>query len=243
MSSVRGPECATLPNFGEGAFSELADQSAGTAISNTQETSTLQQLLADAELLETLDGEGPFTVFAPRNRAFVDLGDQLSLLAADPDALAATLSYHVIEGEALTSEDLAAEGSAVTLQGEEVTVEVEADVVTFNDGQATAVCGDIPIGNGTLFILDATLVPEEVATAISVPPTTEATATSTPADGGDGQHRADRQLRSRRQHGHDRGGRRTQWHRLPGHAGSGLAGEPDVHAHPVHGGGRSDRHR
>ena len=106
-----GPECATLPNFGDGAFSELADDPAGTAISNTQETSTLQQFLGDAELLETLDGEGPFTVFAPRNRAFVDLGDQLGLLAADPDALAATLSYHVIEGEALTSEDLAAEGS------------------------------------------------------------------------------------------------------------------------------------
>ena len=142
---------------------------AGTAISNTQETSTLQQLLGEAELLETLDGEGPFTVFAPRNRAFVDLGDQLSLLAADPDALAATLSYHVVEGEALTSEDLAAEGSAVTLEGEEITVEVEADVVTFNDGQATAVCGDIPIGNGTLFILDAALGPRV---------------------GGDGDHRA-----------------------------------------------------
>ena len=60
-------------------------------------------------------------------------------------------------------------------------------MVTFNDGQATAVCGDIPIANGTLFIIDATLVPESVATAISVPPTTEAaTETSAPADGATG---------------------------------------------------------
>jgi phosphonate transport system substrate-binding protein len=126
-------------------------------------------------------------VFAPRNRAFVDLGDQLALLAEDPEALAAVLNYHVIEGEALTSEDLAAGDPLVTLQGEEVTVAVDADVVTFNDGQATAVCGDIPLANGTLFILDAALVPESVATAISVPPTTEAAAeTSAPADGATG---------------------------------------------------------
>ena len=116
-----GPECAELPNFGEGALSELADDTAGTAISNNLETSTLQQLLGRAELLEALDGEGPFTVFAPVNGAFVELTpDQRSALTADPDVLAEVLSFHVVEGESLSSEDLAAEGSAVTLEGEEL---------------------------------------------------------------------------------------------------------------------------
>ena len=83
---------------------------AGTAITNNLETSTLQQLLTRAELLEALDGEGPFTVFAPVNSAFVELTpDQRSALTADPEVLAEVLSYHVVEGESLSSEDLAAE--------------------------------------------------------------------------------------------------------------------------------------
>ncbi len=103
-----GPECAELPNFGEGALSELADDTAGTAIGNNLETSTLEQLLGRAELLEMLDGEGPFTVFAPINGAFVELTpEQRAALTADPAVLAEVLSFHVVEGESLSSEDLA----------------------------------------------------------------------------------------------------------------------------------------
>ena len=179
-----GPECAELPDFGEGALAELADDPAGTAITNNLETSTLQQLLGTAGLLETLDGEGPFTVFAPINGAFIELTpEQRTALTADPEVLAAVLSYHVVEGESLSSEDLAAEGSAVSLEGEELDFTLDADVLTIN-GEAAAVCGDIPIANGTLYLIDTTLIPEAEADALA-PATTEAAgpATSAPADG------------------------------------------------------------
>ena len=183
-----GPECAELPAFGEGALAELADDPAGTAISNNLETSTLQQLLGDAELLEVLDGEGPFTVFAPNNGAFILLSaEERAGLTGDPELLAEVLSYHVIEGESLTSEDLAAEGAATTMQGEELTFSVDGDVVTINDGQATAVCGEIPLANGTLYLLDATLTPPSVESLVppTVPATTEAAATESSAPAGD----------------------------------------------------------
>ena len=127
----------------------------------------MQELLGRAELLETLEGEGPFTVFAPINSAFIELTpDQRSALTADPEVLAEVLSFHVIEGESLSSEDLAAEGSAVTLQGEELNFTLEADVLVIND-EAAAVCGDIPIANGTLYLIDATLVPPSAADALA----------------------------------------------------------------------------
>ncbi len=86
-----GPECADLSAVGDGALPALADVPAGTAISNSQETSTLQQWLGDAELLEGLDGEGPFTVFAPRNSAFVDVpADVRAQITADPELLASS---------------------------------------------------------------------------------------------------------------------------------------------------------
>ena len=178
-----GPECAELPNFGDGALSELADQTAGTAISNNLETSTLEQLLGRAELLETLEGEGPFTVFAPVNGAFVELTpEQRAALTADPAVLAEILSFHVVEGESLSSEDLASEGSIVSLEGEELNFTLEADVLTIND-EAAAVCGDIPIANGTLYLIDATLVPPSAADALAPATTAAATETSAPADG------------------------------------------------------------
>ena len=96
--------------------------------------------------------------------------------------LADVLSFHVVEGESLSSEDLAAEGSVVSLQGEELNFTLDADVLLIND-EAAAVCGDIPIANGTLYLIDATLVPPAQADALA-PATTEAvTATSAPADG------------------------------------------------------------
>ena len=199
-----GPECAELPDFGEGALSELADDTAGTAISNNLETSTVQELLDRAELLEVLDGEGPFTVFAPINSAFVELTpEERAALTADPAVLADVLSFHVVEGESLSSEDLAAEGSVVSLQGEELNFTLDADVLLIND-EAAAVCGDIPIANGTLYLIDATLVPAAQADALA-PATTEAvTATSAPADGATDDTTDRRRRRGRRGHGRRR---------------------------------------
>ena len=122
-------------------------------------------------------------MFAPVNGAFVELTpEQRAALTADPEVLAEVLSFHVIEGESLSSEDLAAEGSVVSLEGEELNFTLEADVLVIND-EAAAVCGDIPIANGTLYLIDATLVPPSAADALAPATTAAATETSAAADG------------------------------------------------------------
>ncbi len=82
----------------------------------------LAQLVQSAGLLETLNGEGPFTVFAPSDSAFLPFTntDIVSLLS-DTDALTNVLTYHVVDGE-LTSEDLMSMSSVTTLQGGELTI-------------------------------------------------------------------------------------------------------------------------
>ena len=82
----------------------------------------LAQLVQSAGLLETLDGEGPFTVFAPSDSAFLPFSnsDIVSLLG-DTEALTNILTYHVVSGE-VTSEDLLGMSSVTTLQGGELTV-------------------------------------------------------------------------------------------------------------------------
>ena len=82
----------------------------------------LAQLVQSAGLLETLNGEGPFTVFAPSDSAFLPFtnNDIVSLLG-DTDALTNVLTYHVVDGE-MTSEDLMSMSSVTTLQGGDLTV-------------------------------------------------------------------------------------------------------------------------
>ena len=80
-----GPACASVPTDGEGSFAGMADDPAATAASNNPELSTLVAAVGAAGLVDTLNGEGPFTIFAPANSAFAKLpaGD-LDALLADP---------------------------------------------------------------------------------------------------------------------------------------------------------------
>ena len=65
-----GPACASVPADGEGSFAGMADDPAATAASNNPELSTLVAAVAAAGLVDTLNGAGPFTIFAPANSAF-----------------------------------------------------------------------------------------------------------------------------------------------------------------------------
>ncbi len=82
----------------------------------------LAQLVQSAGLLETLNGEGPFTVFAPSDSAFLPFtNNQIVSLLGDTDALTNVLTYHVVDGE-LSSGDLTSMSSVTTLQGGELTI-------------------------------------------------------------------------------------------------------------------------
>jgi transforming growth factor-beta-induced protein len=157
----QGPLCASLPTEGEGSLAGMADDPAATAATNNPELSTLVAAIEAAGLGDTLNGEGPFTIFAPSNEAFAAIPQaDLDAVLADTAQLTSILSYHVVEGESLSAADLAAAGTATTVQGGDLTFAVEPDgTLSINDGAANVACSNIVVGNGTVHIIDQVLVP------------------------------------------------------------------------------------
>ncbi len=156
-----GPACSSIPNDGEGSFAGMADDPAATAASNNPELSTLFAAVQAAGLVDTLNGEGPFTIFAPANSAFEQIAaDQLDALLADPPGdLTSILTLHVVAGQRLSSADLAEVGSVATVNGEEITFAADGDSISVNGGQAKVVCADVPTANATVHIIDGVLMP------------------------------------------------------------------------------------
>ena len=155
-----GPGCEAVPTDGEGSFEGMADDPAATAASANPVLSTLVTAVQQAELVDTLNSDGPFTIFAPTNDAFAALpADQLDAVLADNDLLTSVLTFHVVAGEKLSSADLVEAGSATTVNGADLTFEAAGDRVMVN-GAATTVCQDVPTANATVHIIDTVLVPE-----------------------------------------------------------------------------------
>ena len=132
---------------------------------------TLATALQTAELIEALQGEGPFTVFAPTDAAFAQLpkGTVESLLEEkNRDTLTGILTYHVVAGD-VRSKQIVKEKltSATTLNGQRLDIALDEGAVTI-DG-ATVVTADIVCSNGVIHVIDAVMLPEsknlaEVAT-------------------------------------------------------------------------------
>lgn len=126
---------------------------------------TLATALEAADLVETLKGPGPFTVFAPTDEAFDALPEgTLDELLADPTGdLAEILKYHVIEGEVMAADVLEMDGESVqTVQGAELTVEVEGEQVVLVDNSGNRVnvtATDVDASNGVIHVLDGVLLP------------------------------------------------------------------------------------
>lgn len=124
-----------------------------------EDFSTLVAAVQAAELVETLKGEGPFTVFAPTNAAFAALpeGTVEDLLKPENrEQLTAVLTYHVVPGKVMSA-DLAGQTLEVeTVQGSTVAIDA-TDGVTV-DG-ATVVQADIEADNGVIHVIDAVILP------------------------------------------------------------------------------------
>jgi uncharacterized surface protein with fasciclin (FAS1) repeats len=117
-------------------------------------------LLAAAEaagLVETLMGDGPFTVFAPTDEAFAALPEgTLESLLADPEALKQILLYHVVSGSVLAA-DVVGLDTATSVEGSEIDITVDGDMVMVN--QANVVATDIIASNGVIHVIDAVILP------------------------------------------------------------------------------------
>ena len=115
-------------------------------------------LVAAAGLVETLSGEGPFTVFAPTNEAIAALPEgtvESLLLPENIEQLQDILKYHVVAGLAPSSS--LESGDVETLNGESVTIEVSNSGITVNDATVTA--ADVMASNGVIHAINAVLLP------------------------------------------------------------------------------------
>lgn len=120
--------------------------------------STLVAAVQAAGLVETLEGDGPFTVFAPTDEAFAALPEgTLESLLEDPEALAEILTYHVVSGEVL-AEDVVGLDSAATVQGGDIAIEVVDGGVVLN-GNANVVATDVLASNGVVHVIDQVILP------------------------------------------------------------------------------------
>ena len=122
---------------------------------------TLAAALKAAGLVETLKGEGPFTVFAPTDDAFAALpeGTVENLLKPENKAkLTAILTYHVVPAKA-TSRDVAGMSSAKTVQGGEVSLRTDDGKVMVDE--ATVTKADVMASNGVIHVIDKVLLPKE----------------------------------------------------------------------------------
>jgi uncharacterized surface protein with fasciclin (FAS1) repeats len=118
---------------------------------------TLTQALAAADLVETLKGPGPFTVFAPTDEAFAKLPPgTLEALLADKAKLTKVLTYHVVPG-AVMAADVVKMSSAKTVQGQSVTISTRGGVKVDN---ANLVKTDIVATNGVIHVIDAVMLPQ-----------------------------------------------------------------------------------
>ena len=127
-----------------------------TASSNPQ-FSTLATAIETAGLTETLQGDGPFTVFAPTNEAFKKLPpEKLTELMADPEALKNILSYHVVSGKVMSADIMKLE-EAETVEGTMVTIDT-AQGVKVNNANVTS--ADLECTNGVIHVIDTVLIPK-----------------------------------------------------------------------------------
>lgn len=118
---------------------------------------TLVSAVEAAGLVDTLKGEGPFTVFAPTDEAFAKIPqDQLESLLANKTQLTAVLTYHVIAGKVMST-DLTDDMAVATVQGENVTINLDEGSVMVND--AKVVQADIECSNGVVHAIDTVLMP------------------------------------------------------------------------------------
>lgn len=142
---------------------------------SSSDFSMLVSLLQKADLVGALQGEGPFTVFAPTNAAFEKLLSALGISASDlmnqPD-LAKVLLYHVVSGKVMSG-DLSDGLKAPTLNGEELTFDLKSGVKA---NTSNVVSADIESENGVVHVIDSVLVPsnfvyQSVSEDTSVPKT------------------------------------------------------------------------
>lgn len=144
----------SAPAFAGGHSKDIVDTAVGAG-----SFGTLVAAVQAAGLVDTLKGDGPFTVFAPTDDAFAALpeGTVENLLKPEnKDQLTAILTYHVVAGKVMST-DLSNDMKAATVQGGDVTIMTEGGVMV-NDASVTQ--ADIEASNGVIHVIDKVIMPQ-----------------------------------------------------------------------------------
>ncbi|MEZ4522135.1 MAG: fasciclin domain-containing protein [Thermomicrobiales bacterium] len=119
--------------------------------------STLVTAVQAADLVDTLKGDGPFTVFAPTDEAFAKLpAGTVEGLLENKDQLTQVLTYHVVPGKVMAADAMQLT-SAGTVQGQNLSINADNGAVKIND--ATVVQADIECDNGVIHVIDGVILP------------------------------------------------------------------------------------
>ncbi|HHF3131533.1 TPA: fasciclin domain-containing protein [Vibrio diabolicus] len=121
---------------------------------------TLVAAVKAADLVDTLKGEGPFTVFAPTDDAFAKLPDgtiDMLLMPENKDKLVSILTYHVVPGKVMAA-DVVKLDKAATVQGQDVMIKTMGDKVMVNDANVMAT--DVKAKNGIIHVIDTVIMPK-----------------------------------------------------------------------------------
>jgi uncharacterized surface protein with fasciclin (FAS1) repeats len=158
---VSTPAFAHCGKCGVGeAHNHAAEMASADIVGVASSAGTFETLLAAlkaAGLVETLQSEGPFTVFAPTDEAFARLPDgTVENLLANPDQLKQVLLYHVVPGK-VTASEVVGLSSATTAQGSDITIALNGATVMINNAKVTQT--DVMASNGVIHIIDTVIVP------------------------------------------------------------------------------------
>jgi len=141
------------PAFADGHSKDIVDTAVDAGSFNT-----LVAAVQAAGLVDTLKGEGPFTVFAPTDAAFEALPDgtvEDLLKPENKDKLVSVLTYHVVAGKVMSS-DLSEGMTATTVQGSDITITLEGGPKV---NGATISAPDIQASNGVIHVIDSVILP------------------------------------------------------------------------------------
>jgi uncharacterized surface protein with fasciclin (FAS1) repeats len=155
-----GPAFAHCGSCGAGEAHSHDVKATDDIVGVATSAGSFETLLAAAKaagLVETLQSDGPYTVFAPTDEAFAKLPEgMIDYLLANPDKLKQVLLYHVVPGKVMAS-DVVGLSSATTAEGSDIAIVVKGDSVMINN--AKVVKTDVMASNGVIHVVDTVIVP------------------------------------------------------------------------------------
>lgn len=155
------PASAHCGSCGTGGMHSHSAEAANADIIGVASTAgsfnTLVAAVKAADLVETLQASGPYTVFAPTDEAFAKLPDgAVDKLLANPDQLRQVLLYHVVPGK-VTASEVVSLSNATTAQGSDVKISVKGGQVMVNNAKVTQT--DVMASNGVIHAIDTVILP------------------------------------------------------------------------------------